>query len=144
MSQPPTLGERHFRETAERVARQMRFETGIFRRAWEISTAHLTAAGERFLAELADHAVTGYLFVAFRIPGSVAIGLKLIATPWTDAHLQYVEGISADDLRQEHRDAGVPDALADVLHLAGEADVRFLVFDGDAPELDGLPVYDDL
>jgi hypothetical protein len=134
----------HSRNPFIRGFQNLRFETGVFSRAWEISTAHLTAAGQSFLAELADDAVTGYLFVAFRIPGSPAIGVKLIATPWTDAHLQYVEGISADDLRQEHRNAGVPDALADVLHLAGEADVRFLVFDGDAPVLDGLPVYDDL
>ena len=122
----------------------LRIEERKYSRAWEISSAHLTAAGERFLAELADQALCGYLFVAFRIPGSPAIGVKLFATSWTDAHLQYVEGISADDLCQQHRDAGVPDALADVLRLAGQADVRFLVFDGDASALDGLPVYDDL
>ena len=49
--------------------RNRHVETGAYSRAWEISTAHLTAEGERFLAELADNAVTGYLFVAFRIPG---------------------------------------------------------------------------
>lgn len=134
----------HSRNPFVRGFQNRHVETGVFSRAWEIGTAHLTSEGERFLAELADQALTGYLFVAFRIPGSPVIGVKLIATPWTDAHLQYVDGISVDDLRQEHRDAGVPDALADVLHLAGEADARFLVFDGDAPVLDGLPVYDDL
>ena len=138
------VGGLHFKETAEEVARRLSFETGVYSRAWEISSAHLGAEGERFLTQLADEALTGYLFVAFRIPGSPAIGVKLFATPWTDAHLQYVEGISADALRQQDRDTGVPDALADVLHLAGQADVRFLVFDGDAPVLDGLPVYDDL
>ena len=141
--QPTYVGDLYSREDAEEIVRHLRFETGFFSRAWEISTAHLTAAGEAFLAELADDALAGHLFVAFRIPGSPAIGVKLIATPWTDAHLQYVEGISADDLRQAHRDAGVPDALADVLHLAGEADVRFLIFDGDASVLAGLPVQDD-
>jgi hypothetical protein len=142
--QAARVGDLPFKATAEEVARRLNFETGVYSRAWEISSAHLTAAGERFLTQLADDALTGYLFVAFRIPGSPAIGVKLFATPWTDAHLQCVEGISADALRQENRDTGVPDALADVLHLAGQADVRFLVFDGDAPVLDSLPVYDDL
>jgi hypothetical protein len=36
------------------------------------------------------------LFEAFRIPYSPAIGVKLIATPWTDEHLGQVEGINAD------------------------------------------------
>jgi hypothetical protein len=29
-----------------------------------------------------------------------------------------------------------------VLHLAGKADVRLLIFDADAPRLDGLLTYD--
>jgi hypothetical protein len=29
-----------------------------------------------------------------------------------------------------------------VLHLAGEADVRVLIFDDGAPKLHGLPVYE--
>jgi hypothetical protein len=142
--QPAHLGDFYSREAAQEFVQRLRCETGFFSRAWEISSAHLSTADEAFLAGLADRALAGNLFVAFRIPGSPAIGVKLIATPWTDAHLLHVEGISANDLRQQHRDAGVPDALADALALAGEADVRFLVFDGDAPVLDGLPVYDAL
>ena len=58
----------------------------------------------RFLAELADIATpTLFLFIAFRIPYSPAIGLKLIATPWTDENLRAVEGITAKRLMQEHR-----------------------------------------
>jgi len=45
------------------------------------------------------------------------------------------------ELREEHRDAHVPDTLIDLLHRAGEADVRILIFDADARVLDGLPVY---
>jgi hypothetical protein len=37
-----------------------------------------------------------FLFVAFRIPYTPAVGVKLIATPWTDANLQRVEGITAE------------------------------------------------
>jgi hypothetical protein len=46
-------------------------------------------------------------------------------------------------LRQEHRAKGMPESLVEVLHLAALADVRMLVFDADAPVLDGLPLYDD-
>jgi len=82
------------------------------------------------------------LFIAFRIPYSPAIGVKLIATPWTDANLLYAEDMTADDLRQIHRDKGMLDDLANVLFLAAEADVRILIFDADAPLLPGLPVYE--
>jgi hypothetical protein len=109
-----------------------------------ISTAHITEDANRYLEELADIATpTGFLFVAFRIPCSPALGVKLIATPWTDANLEYVEGISAEQLRQEHLSKGVPESLVEVLHLAALADVRMLVFDADAPELDGLKLCDE-
>jgi hypothetical protein len=83
-----------------------------------------------------------FLFIAFRIPYSPAIGVKLIATPWTDENLRAVEGITAKRLMQEHR-KGMPESLVQVLHLAALADVRMLVFDADAQVLDGLPIYDD-
>ena len=90
-----------------------------------------------------DFALIGFLFVVFRIPYSPAIGVKVIATPWTDANLQYVEGITAEQLRREHQDKGMPESLLEVLHLAALADVRFLIFDADAPVLDGLPLYEE-
>jgi hypothetical protein len=110
----------------------------------EISSAHITEEAGRYLASLADIATpTGFLFVAFRIPYSPAVGVKLIATPWTDENLQRVEGITAERLRQEHRRKGMPESLVEVLHLAALADVRLPVFDADAPVLDGLTLYDD-
>jgi hypothetical protein len=36
----------------------------------------------------------------------------------------------------------MPESLIDVLFLAAQADVRLLVFDGDAAVLEGLPVYE--
>ena len=141
---PVHVGDTYSEEAARVVVRRLSFETGFYSRCWEISSAHLTVEAGRFLAELADIATpSGFLFVAFRIPYSPAIGVKLIATPWTDANLQLVEGITAEALRQEHRAKGMPESLVEVLHLAALADVRMLVFDADAPVLDGLPVYDD-
>lgn len=138
------VGDSQTLESAQHVVRNLQFETGFYSRAWEISTAHITAASSRHLCELADIATpTGLLFVAFRIPYSPAIGVKLIATPWTDENLMSIEGITAAQLRQEHLSKGMPEDLADLLALAGQADLRFLVLDADAPALDGLPLYDD-
>lgn len=129
-------------EAAREVVQRLRFETGFYSRSWEISSAHLSEGASRYLMELADIATPeGFLFIAFRIPYIPAIGVKLILPPWTDTHLQDAEGITAGQLRQEHQSKGLPDDLVQVLHLAAEADVRFLVFDADAPVLDGLPLY---
>ena len=141
---PVHIGDTYSAEAAREVVQRLSFETGYYSRCWEISSAHLDADAHRFLAELADIATpTLFLFVAFRIPYSPAIGLKLIATPWTDENLRAIEGITAKRLMQEHRKKGMPESLVHVLHLAALADVRMLVFDADAQVLDGLPIYDD-
>jgi len=126
------IGDAHSQEAAQAVVQQLGFQTGIYSRCWEISTAHLTDAAWRYLEELADIATPeAFLFVAFRIPYSPAIGVKLIATPWTDANLMQVDGTSVKDLRQVQRDKGMPDDLATVLFMAAQADVRILIFDAD-------------
>jgi hypothetical protein len=142
--QPVHVGETYSSAAAHEVVRRLQFETGFYSRAWEISSAHICEAAGRYLANLADLATPeAFLFIAFRIPYSPAIGIKLIATPWTDSHLNKLEGITAAELRQAYLAKGVPDSLANALLLAGEADVRFLVFDADAAVLDGLPLYED-
>lgn len=144
IGQPVHVGDTYSEEAALEVVRRLSFATGFYSRCWEISSAHLTPEAGRFLAELADIATpSGFLFVAFRIPYSPAVGVKLIATPWTDANLQYVEGIDTEGLRREHRDKDMPESLLEVLHLAALADVRMLIFDADANVLDGLPLYED-
>jgi hypothetical protein len=140
--QPVHIGDTYSEEAAREVVQRFRFETGHYSRCWEISTAHITQDANRYLEGLADITTpTGLLFVAFRIPCSHAIGVKLIATPWTNTNLEYVEGISTEQLWQEHLSKGVPESLVEVLYLAALADVRLLVFDADAPELDGLKLY---
>lgn len=138
------VGDCYTHESAQGVVRRLQFETGFYSRAWEISTAHLTQEANDCLMEWADIATpTAFLFIAFRMPYSPAIGLKLISPPWTDTHLHDVEGITAEELRQTFRDKGVPECLVNALSLAGQADVRFLIFDADAAVLDGLPLYED-
>ena len=96
---------------------RLSFETGYYSRCWEVSSAHICQETGQYLANLADLATPeAFLFIAFRVPYSPAIGVKLISTPWTDKNLEYAEGISAEQLRQEHRDKGMPDDLANILN----------------------------
>jgi hypothetical protein len=141
---PAHIGDTYSLEAAREVVRRLSFETGFFSRCWEVSTGHITEEAGRYLAELADIATpNGFLFMTFRIPYSPAIGIKLISTPWTDENLLHVEGITAAQLREEHLDKGMPKSLLEVIHLAGMADIRILIFDADAPVLDELPQYEE-
>ena len=95
--QPLHVGDTYSEEAAREVVRRLRFETGYYSRCWEISSAHLDAEAHQFLAELADIATPeAMLFIAFRVPYSPAIGVKLISTPWTDQNLEHAEGITAE------------------------------------------------
>lgn len=139
--QPIHVGDTYSDEAARKVIQRLSFETGYYSRCWEISSAHVSQDTGDYLASLADLATPeAFLFIAFRVPYSPAIGIKLISTPWTDENLERVEGITADQLRQEHRTKGMPDDLAHILELAGQADVRILIIDADAPALLGLPL----
>lgn len=136
------IGDTQTLEAAREVVQRLSFETGHYSRCWEISSAHVTEDAIRYLEEMADtETPTGLLFIAFHIPCSPAAGVKLIATPWTNANLLHVESITAEQLRQEHLDKGVPPSLVEVLHQAADADVRILILDANAPMLDGLALY---
>ncbi|ASD20673.1 hypothetical protein DZA07_19685 [Pseudomonas aeruginosa] len=80
---------------------------------------------------------------SFENANQSVIGCKLRNTPWTDQHLDLFNTSSAE-LRQQQLDYGLPAELVEILHLAGQADVRFLLFDPDAALLDGLPVFKDV
>ncbi|WAG81637.1 ABC transporter substrate-binding protein [Metapseudomonas furukawaii] len=136
------IGDAQTLEAAHEVVRRLSFETGHYSRCWEISSAHVTEGAMRYLEDMADtQTPSGLLFTAFHIPCSPAVGVKLIATPWTSTNLLKVEGITAEQLRQEHLAQGVPPSLVEVLHQAAAADVRILILDGDATTLDGLALY---
>ncbi|PBK03674.1 ABC transporter substrate-binding protein [Pseudomonas abyssi] len=140
---PVHLGDFYLEEAARKVMSRLSFETGVYGRVWEISTAHITKASSCYLSELADIATpSGLLFEVFRFPYGSTLGVKLIATPWTDENLMHVDGITAEQLRWEYLSQGIPDDLVQILHLAGQADVRILIFDADAPELPDLPLME--
>jgi hypothetical protein len=141
---PVHVGDTYSEEAAREVVRRLTFETGHYSRCWEISSGHIPEETRQYLEDLAGAGtVTGLLFEAFLVPDSDAVGVKLIATPWTDANLERVEGRDAQALHNEQVDACVPEPLIAVLELAALADVRLLIFDPNAPELANLPLYDD-
>jgi len=140
------VGDAHSAEAAQEVVRQLSFNTGHYSRCWEVSTKHLTPTSLRWLNCCAEGSPPpGVLFQAFHIPGSRgAIGVRLQATPWTDAHLSHVLGpdVDAAYLRQSHELAKMPSNLINVLQLAALADTRLVIFDPDAPVLAGLLLHD--
>ncbi len=139
------IGDAHSAQAAQEVVRQLSFHTGHYSRCWEVSTKHLTPTSLRWLGCCAEGPPPpGVLFQAFHIPGSQgAIGVRLQATPWTDAHLSDALGVDVDAayLRQSHELARMPLNLIDVLSLAALADTRIVIFDPDAPVLAGLPLH---
>ncbi|WP_297185330.1 ABC transporter substrate-binding protein [uncultured Porticoccus sp.] len=142
---PLHVGDTYSHEAALEVVRRLTFDTGHYSRCWEISTGHLPSQALAYLEHLADAATpTGLLFEAFRIPGSHAVGVKLIATPWTDTNLGFIDGGGTTAaLHQAQIETQAPQSLIDVMHLAAVADVRLLIFDPDALVLEGLPTFDD-
>ncbi|AZC38272.1 ABC transporter substrate-binding protein [Pseudomonas chlororaphis] len=140
------VGDLYSLEEAQAMVHRLRFETGHYSRAWEISTAHLPDEAMVYLGEWISHFAsrqTGLLFELFMLPDCCGIGCKLIGTPWTDDNLLNIEGQPYSRLRQEQFDAGTPEALVSVLYLAALAGVRLLIFDPDAAVLDGLAIFDE-
>ena len=133
------VGDLYSEALAQERVRQIAFETGHYSRCWEISSAHLPQVAWERLAS--SSIPTGLLLEEFELPDSNALGFKLIATPWTDSNLDQIDVYTADQLRQQQLDAGLPLELVEALHLAAQADVRILIFDPDAADLDGLPTY---
>ena len=136
------IGYVHSMDEAKTLVKRLSFETGHYSRCWEISTAHITQASYETLQNITGNAeATGQMVECFAIPGSYAIGVKLLNTPWTDAKLADLGSDRATlYLHQIH--AGFGNDLVDVFHQAALADVRILIFDPDAPTLDGLSLFD--
>lgn len=117
------------------------FQTGHYSRSWEISTSHLTPRAFERLQRFAESSTQiGLEFECFLLTDSDSVGCKLYNTPWTDENLLPTENLTAAELRQQQLILGLPESLVNVLFLASQADVRFLIFDPSAPVLENLPV----
>ncbi len=106
---------------------------------WEISTAHICEDANDWLTKNVGKRGDGLFIEVASMERSFII--KLIAAPWTDVNLSQI-GVAAPELLQGLQDAGVPPSLISLLQIASLACARFLVLDGDADQIDGLPVYD--
>lgn len=138
------LGVQPTLEQAQQIVERLTFATGHFSRCWEISTAHLPEAvvDDLFSLAYADRPLhLRELHIEFfEMSGHSVVGCKLRNTPWTEDNLELFSTRPAD-LRQRQLDYGLPVEFVDILHLAGQANVRFLIFDPDAPSLAGLPCF---
>lgn len=129
-------------ESAQGIIDSLQFETGFYSRSWEISSAHITQQDfERLERRVYMDRPEGVLFETFRLNQSHAIGIKLIATPWTDQALKAVD-TSVGELCGTLRETGLSESFINVALLAAQADTRILIFDPDAPALEGLAHYD--
>ncbi|EMA4529142.1 TPA: hypothetical protein ACQGUY_005309 [Pseudomonas aeruginosa] len=133
------LGVQPTLEQAQRIVQHLRFETGHFSRCWEISADHLPedVVNRLFLmpTELPELQLE-----FFETTAQSVIGCKLRNTPWTEKHLDLLN-TSPAALRQRQLEFGLAPEFVEILHLAGQADVRFLLFDPDAALLEGLPCF---
>lgn len=112
-------------------------------RAFEISSAHLPEEDWADLQVLAETADTGLLqFECFTLPGSEAIGFKILSSPWTDQHLGEYWGYDLSTLQALQATEGFSEETIRVLTLAAQAAVRFLVIDPYSNVLNGLPRFD--
>ncbi len=134
------IGDVETLEAAYALVRQVSWMQGR-QRYWEISSTHITDEGRCFLERELNVKTSSRLFEPFQLPNSSIFGVRLIATPWLDAHQAETLQNAAEKLRQKHRDDGMPESLATLLHLAGEAGVRMLLFCPNGPRLPGLSVY---
>ncbi|UZM16301.1 ABC transporter substrate-binding protein [Pseudomonas kielensis] len=137
------IGDQYSLESAQHIMRRLSFLTGHYSRCWEISSAHLS---EKALDKIHwivsldnSSSLSGLLVEFFHLPRYQGVCCKLISTPWTDQSLQN-HGTTTSQLRQEQINGGLPVEVIELLHLAAQADVRFLIFDPDAAALDGLPL----
>lgn len=134
------LGDAFSLDEANEIVRRLTFKSGFFNRCWEISATHLEKAGMDYLKRKADAADPGDFFQVFHA-GYAQIGVKLSNSGWNHAYMQYTYDTDAVEIFLAHLEDGMPISLAKALYLAGEADVRFLIFTHGAPELRGLPVF---
>jgi len=136
------LGDTESRARAEGLLKRIQFETGFYSRAFEISSSHLPDDEWDDLQDLVQHAGTDQLmFQCFSLPDSDAVGFKLHGTPWTDEHLNNLEGFGLSVLQAKHHEEGFMPETIRVLSLAGQADVRILILDPNGCLLEGLPLF---
>lgn len=105
---------------------------------WQVNLQHLTKAVQQQLIELiAKKARYEFeLFELFTLPsqelGRELLAIKLLVTPWADARVKWLRGLSVTDLYQWQLDASLPQPLLAILHLAARDEIGLVVFEANA------------
>jgi len=106
---------------------------------WEISDQHLDPDAHQYLVRVTDETwYTGLAFEAFKLWKPGAIGIQLVTDYWSSLE----DDFTWQAFHQEQLRNGVPKSLVDLLHLAAAASVRYVLFDPETSQLDGLPVFE--
>ncbi len=135
------LGDLPTEEAVKALVEQLSFTTGHYSRSWEISSAHLPRGEFQQLEERVWRGTPAGFFECFELVDSHTVGCKLFSTPWLrDPPPRSTTNVLAE-VAARLQDDGVPPVLASLLLLAGQADVRWLLFDPDAAPMAELPLY---
>jgi len=120
------------------------FGFGFYKRhcqlAVEINLKHLPPDANEYLKGTGKSG--GVLFDRVTVANTRSVAFRLRGTPWTDESLKWLIGFDKAELRKRFLADEMPTTLATLLMRAGEAGVRYLVFDTNAPVLEGWRVYD--
>jgi hypothetical protein len=128
-------------EAAQNLIEQLSFATGHYSRSWEISSAHLPADEFEYLQVRAWCNSPAGFFECFELNSNHAVGCKLYSTPWATEAEARGSTCSADEVSARMLADRVPPVLLKLLLLAGQADIRLLIFDPDAAPLSELPLF---
>ncbi|AFK67191.1 MULTISPECIES: hypothetical protein [Pseudomonas] len=135
------IGDLGNAEAAQNLIEQLSFATGHYSRSWEISSAHLPADDLEYLQVRAWCNSPASFFECFELNVSHAVGCKLYSTPWVADIKAGGSSCSADEVSARMLADRVPPVLLKLLLLAGQADIRLLIFDPDAAPLSELPLF---
>lgn len=142
IGQPITLDE------AQNIVQKLQFETGTFSRCWEISNRHIPKTDFDLLLndakQLPQIVASPFLMDLFILDDQddFSLGIRLNRTPWTDEHLTKVTDYNTASLRQSYlADGDLSAAFVDLIMLAGQADVRIVIFKTQGKVLEHLPIY---
>lgn len=145
------LGEALSIDQARAIVNALTFTTGTYSRVWEISQTHiqkymldsLKDKARQLASNMVDSPFLMDLFILDNehCEGDFDLGIRLHRTPWTDEHLPKVTGYNQEELRHSLTQDDLSAEFVDLMLLAGQADVRIVIFSEKGKVLEGLPTY---
>lgn len=146
------LGEALSIDQARSIVDALTFTTGTYSRAWEISQTHIQKDVLDSLKKRAQQLSKSFVENPFLMnlfildndddEGDFDLGIRLNRTPWTDDHLLKVTEYDQEGLRDSlMHENDLSAEFIDLMLLAGQADVRILIFSEKGKVLETLPTF---